>query len=195
MWDRLFVDCHAATMVRAPGNPLGLLPNAAIGVQDGRIVRVGKRTELAGFRAAEVVPLGGAWVTPGLIDCHTHLIFGGTRAQEHAMRRAGASYEDIARAGGGIASTVAATAASGATDLLAAARRRLRALMPAAARRSRSSRATVSIRPARSACSTSPARLASPKTCGSSRPSLRFMRCPPNTPTAARNMSTSSSTS
>ena len=129
MWDRLFVDCHAATMVRAPGNPLGLLPNAAIGVQDGRIVRVGKRTELAGFRAAEVVPLGGAWVTPGLIDCHTHLIFGGTRAQEHAMRRAGASYEDIAKAGGGIASTVAATAALGATDLLAAARRRLRALM------------------------------------------------------------------
>ena len=129
MWDRLFVDCHAATMVRAPGNPLGLLPNAAIGVQDGRIVRVGKRTELAGFRAAEVVPLGGAWVTPGLIDCHTHLIFGGTRAQEHALRRAGASYEDVAKAGGGIASTVAATAALGATDLLAAARRRLRALM------------------------------------------------------------------
>lgn len=129
MWDRLFVDCHAVTMVRAPGNPLGLLPNAAIGVQDGRVVRVGKRTELAGFRAAEVVPLGGAWVTPGLIDCHTHLIFGGTRAQEHAKRRAGASYEDIARAGGGIASTVAATAASGTTDLLGAARRRLRALM------------------------------------------------------------------
>ena len=129
MWDRLLVDCHAATMVRAPGNPLGLLPNAAIGIQDGKIVRVGKRAELAGFRAAEVVPLGGAWVTPGLIDCHTHLIFGGTRASEHAMRRAGASYEDIARAGGGIASTVAATRASGASELLASARRRLRALM------------------------------------------------------------------
>ena len=129
MWDRLFVDCHAATMVAAPGNPLGLLPNAAIGVQDGRVVRVGKRAELAGFRAAEVVPLGGAWVTPGLIDCHTHLIFGGNRANEHAMRRAGATYEEIARAGGGIASTVAATRASGATDLIASARRRLRALM------------------------------------------------------------------
>ncbi|WP_347717213.1 imidazolonepropionase [Sphingomonas sp.] len=129
MWDRLFVDCHAATMVAAPGNPLGLLPNAAIGVQDGRVVRVGKRAELAGFRAAEVVPLGGAWVTPGLIDCHTHLIFGGNRANEHAMRRAGATYEEIARAGGGIASTVAATRTSGATDLIASARRRLRALM------------------------------------------------------------------
>ena len=129
MWDRLLVDCHAATMVRAPGNPLGLLPNAAIGVQDGRIVRVGKRAELAGCRAAEVVPLGGAWVTPGLIDCHTHLVFGGTRASEHAMRRAGASYEAIAKAGGGIASTVTATRAAGATDLLASARRRVRALM------------------------------------------------------------------
>lgn len=129
MWDRLLVDCHAATMVRAPGNPLGLLPNAAIGIQDGRIVRVGKRTELAGFRAAEIVPLGGAWVTPGLIDCHTHVVFGGHRADEHALRHAGASYQDIAQAGGGIASTVAATRASGASDLFTSARRRLHALM------------------------------------------------------------------
>ena len=129
MWDRLFVDCHAVTMVHTNGNPMGVQRDAAIGVQDGRIVRVGKRTELAGFRAAEVVPLNGAWVTPGLIDCHTHLIFGGDRSAEHAMRRAGASYEDIARAGGGIASTVAATRASGATDLIASARKRLHALM------------------------------------------------------------------
>ena len=129
MWDRLFVDCHAVTMVHANGNPQGIQRDAAIGVQDGKIVRVGKRTELAGFRAAEVVPLNGAWVTPGLIDCHTHLVFGGNRAAEHAMRRAGATYEEIARAGGGIASTVAATRASGATDLIASARRRLRALM------------------------------------------------------------------
>ena len=129
MWDRLFVDCHAVTMVHANGNPMGIQRDAAIGVQDGKIVRVGKRTELAGFRAAEVVPLGGAWVTPGLIDCHTHLVFGGNRSAEHAMRRAGATYEDIARVGGGIASTVAATRASGATDLIASARRRLRALM------------------------------------------------------------------
>ncbi|MEG3154051.1 imidazolonepropionase [Sphingomonas sp. RB1R13] len=129
MWDRLFVDCHAVTMVHANGNPMGVQRDAAIGVQDGRIVRVGKRTELAGFRAAEVVPLNGAWVTPGLIDCHTHLVFGGNRSAEHAMRRAGASYEDIARAGGGIVSTVAATRASGATDLIASARKRLHALM------------------------------------------------------------------
>jgi imidazolonepropionase len=68
-------------------------------------------------------------VTPGLIDCHTHLVFGGTRADEHAMRRAGASYEEIARAGGGIASTVARTNAASAGELLESARRRLRALM------------------------------------------------------------------
>src|ERR1700752_1762565 len=112
MWDRLITDCHVATMVAAPGNPLGLFPNAAIGIDDGKIVRVGRRTELAGFRAKEVTPCGGAWITPGLVDCHTHLVFGGTRANEHAMRRAGATYEEIAKAGGGIASTVAATKAA-----------------------------------------------------------------------------------
>ncbi len=129
MWDRLLTDCHVATMVPTPGNPLGLFPNAAIGIDGGRIVRVGKRTELAGFRAKEVVALGGAWVTPGLVDCHTHLVFGGTRASEHAMRRAGATYAEIAEAGGGIASTVAATKAAGSDELRDQSRRRLRALM------------------------------------------------------------------
>ena len=129
MWDRLLIDCHVATMVPARGDPLGTVTNAAIGIQDGKIVRVGKRTELAGFKAGEVVPLGGAWVTPGLIDCHTHLVFGGNRADEHALRRAGASYEEIAKAGGGIASTVEKTRAASATELIDSARRRLRALM------------------------------------------------------------------
>ncbi|MEO8142085.1 MAG: imidazolonepropionase [Sphingomicrobium sp.] len=129
MWDRLLTDCHVATMVPQPGNPLGLFPNAAIGIDGGRIVRVGKRTELAGFRAREVVALGGAWVTPGLVDCHTHLVFAGTRASEHALRRAGASYEDIAQAGGGIVSTVAATAKASDDQLRDQSRRRLHALM------------------------------------------------------------------
>ena len=129
MWDRLLIDCHVATMVPRAGDPLGIVENAAIGIADGRIVRIGKRTELAGMAVTEVVPLHGAWVTPGLIDCHTHLVFGGNRAAEHAMRRAGASYEQIAQAGGGIASTVNATRASSATELLDSARRRLRALM------------------------------------------------------------------
>jgi imidazolonepropionase len=129
MWDRLLVDCRIATFEEVAGNPLGLIDNGAIGIAEGKIVRVGKRTELAGFRAKEVVALGGAWVTPGLIDCHTHLVFGGTRAAEHAMRRAGATYEEIAAAGGGIASTVKRTAAASDEELLDQSRRRLHALM------------------------------------------------------------------
>src|SRR5919107_2375927 len=126
MWDRLLVDCNIATM---EGGGLGVIENGAIGISDGKIVRVGKRTELAGYRSKTVDALDGAWVTPGLIDCHTHLIFGGTRADEHAMRRAGASYEEIAKAGGGIASTVTRTAAASDDQVLDASRRRLRALM------------------------------------------------------------------
>ena len=129
MWDRLLVDCDIATFEEAPGNPLGLIENGAIGIAEGKIVRVGKRTELAGFRAKRVDALGGAWLTPGLIDCHTHLLFGGTRADEHAMRRAGASYEEIAEAGGGIASTVKRTATASDEQLLEQSRRRLHALM------------------------------------------------------------------
>jgi imidazolonepropionase len=129
MWDRLLVDCRIATFEEMPGNPLGLIDNGAIAIADGKVLRVGKRTELAGFRAKEVVALGGAWVTPGLIDCHTHLVFGGTRADEHAMRRAGATYQQIAEAGGGIASTVKRTAAASDDELLEQSRRRLNALM------------------------------------------------------------------
>ncbi|MGZ2411758.1 imidazolonepropionase [Sphingomonas sp. F9_3S_D5_B_2] len=129
MWDRLLVDCNIATLQPAPGNPLGIVENGAIGIADRKVVRVGRRTELAGYRAAKVDALAGAWVTPGLIDCHTHLVFGGTRADEHAMRRAGASYEEIAKAGGGITSTVAKTAAATDDDLLDQSRRRLHSLM------------------------------------------------------------------
>jgi len=129
MWDRLLVDCNIATFEERPANPLGIIENGAIGISDGKVVRVGKRTELAGYRAKQVDALSGAWVTPGLIDCHTHLVFGGTRADEHAMRRAGATYEEIAKAGGGIASTVAKTAAASDEELLDQSRRRLHALM------------------------------------------------------------------
>jgi imidazolonepropionase len=129
MWDRLLTDCRIATMESAPGNPLGVIENGAVGIQDGRVVRVGSRTELAGNRAREVLPLGGAWVTHGLIDCHTHLIFGGNRADEHARRRAGATYEEIANAGGAIASTVTRTREASDGELLASAAMRLDALM------------------------------------------------------------------
>jgi len=129
MWDRLLVDCRVATLEGRPGDPLGIIDNGAVGIADGKIVRIGKRTELAGTRAGQVDALDGAWVTPGLVDCHTHLVFGGTRADEHAMRRAGATYEEIAKAGGGIASTVARTKAASDDDLLDQSRARLHALM------------------------------------------------------------------
>ncbi len=129
MWDRLLVDCNIATLEPTAGGPLGIIENGAIGIVDGKVVRVGKRTELAGYRAEQVDALAGAWVTPGLIDCHTHLVFGGNRADEHAMRRAGATYEEIAKAGGGIASTVAQTRDASDKELLEQSRRRLHALM------------------------------------------------------------------
>lgn len=129
MWDRLLTDCNICTMVPTRNDPLGVVRGAAIAIADGRIVRVGKRTDMAGMKVGEVVPMNGLWVTPGLIDCHTHLVFGGTRAREHALRRMGASYEEIAKAGGGIASTISATAAASDDELLESGRRRLRALM------------------------------------------------------------------
>lgn len=129
MWDLMLTDCHVATMDPAVGTPFGAIENGAIGVIDGRIVRIGRRSELAGYRARRVEALGGRWVTPGLIDCHTHLVFGGNRADEFEARLQGVSYEDIARAGGGIAATVAATRAASEAALIEQARPRLRALM------------------------------------------------------------------
>jgi imidazolonepropionase len=129
MWDRLLVDCNIATMDPAVPGPFGAIENGAIGIQDGRIVRVGRRTELAGYQAKKVEPLGGAWVTPGLVDCHTHLVFAGNRASEFEQRLEGASYEAIAAAGGGIVATVRATREASLEELVEASRPRLKALM------------------------------------------------------------------
>lgn len=129
MWDRLLVDCNIATMDPGVDAPFGAIENGAIGIQDKRIVRVGRRTELAGYQAKKVEPLGGAWVTPGLIDCHTHLVFAGNRAGEYEQRLEGATYEEIAAAGGGIASTVKATRAASLEALIEESRPRLKALM------------------------------------------------------------------
>jgi imidazolonepropionase len=129
MWDRLLTNCNLATMDPAVPGAFGAIEDGAIGIQDGRIVRVGRRIDLAGYRANRVEPLGGAWVTPGLIDCHTHLIFGGNRAGEFEQRLHGATYEEIAQAGGGIVSTVKATRLASRDELIAQARPRLRALM------------------------------------------------------------------
>jgi imidazolonepropionase len=129
MWDRLLTDCHVATMDPAVPAAFGAIEDGAIGIQDGRIVRVGRRIDLAGYRARQVEPLGGAWVIPGLIDCHTHLVFGANRAGEFEQRLNGASYEEIARAGGGIVSSVKATRLASLEQLVEQARPRLRALM------------------------------------------------------------------
>ncbi|HEX8586233.1 MAG TPA: imidazolonepropionase [Allosphingosinicella sp.] len=107
----------------------GAIEDGAIGIQDGRIVRVGPRKDLLGYRAKSIEPLGGAWVTPGLVDCHTHLVFGGNRAGEFEQRLNGATYEEIARGGGGIVSSVKATRLASLEELIAQSRPRLQALM------------------------------------------------------------------
>jgi len=123
-WDSLWINCRVATM--AGEEAYGAIDDAAIAVQDGRIAWVGPRTELPDGEAGETVDLGGRWVTPGLIDCHSHVVFGGTRAREFEMRLEGASYEAIARAGGGILSTVRDTRAATDEALLAGALERAR---------------------------------------------------------------------
>ncbi|HEV2080253.1 MAG TPA: imidazolonepropionase [Allosphingosinicella sp.] len=129
MWDRLLTHCNIATMDPSVDAPFGAIMDGSIGIQDGRIIRVGRRVELAGYRARVVEPMGGLWVTPGLIDCHTHLVFGGNRSAEFEQRLNGATYEEIARSGGGIVSSVAATRAASLEELVEQARPRLRALM------------------------------------------------------------------
>jgi imidazolonepropionase len=129
MWDRLLTNCNVATMDPDVPGAFGAIEDGAIGIQDGRIVRVGRRIDLAGYRARSVEPLGGAWVTPGLIDCHTHLVFGGNRAGEFEQRLNGATYEEIARAGGGILSSVKATRLASLGELVEQSRLRLQALM------------------------------------------------------------------
>lgn len=115
--------------MRSGGAPYGLMRNAAIRILNGRIAWVGAAAGRENRSGEERLDLGGRLVTPGLIDCHTHLVYAGNRASEWAMRLAGATYEEIARTGGGIASTVRATREAVDDDLLDAARGRLHALM------------------------------------------------------------------
>jgi imidazolonepropionase len=120
----LFVNCTAATM--AVGAPYGLIADAAILADEGLIRWTGPRAEAP---QAPEHDLGGRLVTPALIDCHTHVVHGGHRAGEFEMRLNGASYEEIARMGGGIASTVTATRAASVEDLVTSALPRLDALI------------------------------------------------------------------
>ncbi len=124
MFDTLWIDCNIATMTPG-GTPYGAIQQGALGVKDGRIAYVGRRIDLKNEDAHEVRRCDGGWITPGLVDCHTHLVFGGDRAREFELRLQGASYEEIARAGGGIVSTIAATRAASRDELIDSAAKRL----------------------------------------------------------------------
>ena len=127
-WDLLLTDARIATM-RSDMPDYGVLDGtAAIAIADGRIAWLGPQSELPPGCAEESRSLSDRWVTPGLIDCHTHIVFGGDRAAEFEQRLKGSSYEDIARAGGGIMSTVKATRDASAEDLFVAALPRVQAL-------------------------------------------------------------------
>ncbi|AXA27144.1 MULTISPECIES: imidazolonepropionase [Pseudomonas] len=122
----LWQHCHVATMANGS---YSIIEDAAIVTNAGLIEWIGPKAELPGVDAERVVDLGGAWVTPGLIDCHTHTVFGGNRSGEFEQRLQGVSYAEIAAQGGGIASTVRATRAASEDALLASARQRVQALL------------------------------------------------------------------
>src|SRR5271169_3134919 len=124
--DRLWTGARLATL--APHRVgVGAIERGAIAVRDGRIVFAGAETDLPTTmrNARETIPCDGRWITPGLIDCHTHLVHAGNRAGEFEMRLRGASYEEIARAGGGIVSTVTQTRAATEDALVHVAQARL----------------------------------------------------------------------
>lgn len=129
MTGQLFTHARIAAMSDGTA-PYGMIENGSIAVLDGRIAWAGPQSAMpSGFSHLEPVPLDGRLVTPGLIDCHTHMVFGGNRAAEFEMRLNGASYEEVARAGGGIVSTVKATRAASDEELLTSALPRIDALI------------------------------------------------------------------
>jgi imidazolonepropionase len=128
-WDLLLLDAHLSTM--RDGAPFGGIAAAALGCKDGRIAFADAMARLPDkpeALAARVESVGGKLITPGLVDCHTHLVFAGNRAEEFDMRMNGKSYEEIARAGGGIVSTVRKTREASESELLAQSLPRARAL-------------------------------------------------------------------
>src|SRR5205085_12302781 len=128
-FDTIWLDARLATLsANRPG--LGVVERGAVAAKDGRIAFAGAMADLpTGWDAHERIALDGRWVTPGLIDCHTHLVYAGDRAHEFELRLAGASYEEIARAGGGVVSTVKATRAASEDALVAQSLPRLDALI------------------------------------------------------------------
>lgn len=130
-WDQLWLDVNVATMDPQQPGEFGEITDAALAVKDGKIAWVGPKSELPEFDPflTPVIQGKGQWLTPGLIDCHTHLIFAGSRAHEFEARLKGGSYEEIARAGGGILSTVKATREASEEDLFHLGRQRMNALL------------------------------------------------------------------
>lgn len=125
---QIYTDATLATLSEARG--WGMVADGAIAIDGDRIAYAGAADSIPGkFADFEQTSLGGRLVTPGLIDCHTHLVYAGSRAREFALRLEGASYEDIARAGGGIFSTVEATRSASEEALLAGALARLDRLL------------------------------------------------------------------
>lgn len=122
--DTLWTDARLATM--SGGGP-GVVEGGAVAAKNGRIVFAGRAADAPA--AARTVRCDGRWITPGLIDCHTHIVHGGDRAAEFEARLAGASYEEVAQAGGGIVSTMRATRAASEEELVASALPRLDALL------------------------------------------------------------------
>ncbi|PKG56827.1 imidazolonepropionase [Shewanella sp. GutDb-MelDb] len=129
-WDQVWIDINIATMSPNIAEPYGAIKDAALAVQDGKIAWVGKRADLPKFDvlATPTYKGKGGWLTPGLIDAHTHLVFAGNRANEFELRLQGASYEEIARSGGGIISTVKACREADEAELFELGRQRLNAL-------------------------------------------------------------------
>jgi imidazolonepropionase len=129
-WDQVWIGANLATMAGA--EPYGHIQDAALAVKGERIAWLGAAEEgqrLAQAQGAPIRDARGQWITPGLIDCHTHLVYGGDRVAEFEQRLCGASYEEIARAGGGIQSTMRATRAATKESLYESALRRLQCLM------------------------------------------------------------------
>lgn len=127
--NRVWTNARLATMAADANTPYGAIEDGVVIARDGRIVFAGPRSEALAFGSAEVIDCEERWITPGLIDCHTHLVYGGDRAHEFELRLKGASYEEIARAGGGIVSSVKATRAASEDELFASADKRLSALL------------------------------------------------------------------
>lgn len=129
LFDTVWLDLRLATL-RPDRAGIGIVERGAVAASRGRIAFAGPTADMpGGWDAAERIAGDGRWATPGLIDCHSHLVHAGDRAHEFEMRLAGASYEEIARAGGGILATVTATRAASEDELVAAALPRLDRLL------------------------------------------------------------------